>query len=505
MGIDDTATMNTTPWARSGVQPRIAIVGAGMSGIAAVIKLEKAGYTDVTVFEKAGRLGGTWRENTYPGLSCDIPSRWYCYSFALKAAWSHRYSYGPEIQAYLEDVAHDFGVVQKIKFNTAVLALEYRKPHWRLTTENGETLTVDIVISATGILHHPILPDIPGRDSFAGAAFHSARWDHSVDWRGKRVGVIGTGSTACQIIGAITQDVSAMHVFQRTPQWVAPLPQKAYSATWKRVMALCPPLQRLAYHFYFQSLVRVFSAATVGNTFMQRLISKSCERHLRDQVPDEALREKLTPNYQATCKRLIFCSDFYTAIGSPQAHLHTESIECIEPSGVRTWDGELHELDILIMATGFDAAAFILPTQVTGDYGRDLATTWAGAPRAHRAVAVPGFPNFWMLEGPTGPVGNLSLITISEYQVDYIISMLDTMKAEGLTAIAARQDAYERYNEELVAAIPNTTWASGGCDSWYFDASGKPNLYPFPPTRYLRDMRAPQLDEYHLSYHEELA
>ncbi|GAB5450062.1 MAG: NAD(P)/FAD-dependent oxidoreductase [Halioglobus sp.] len=488
-----------TQWAKAGRQPRIAIIGAGMSGIAAVVKLRKAGYTDLTVFEKADRVGGTWRENTYPGLSCDIPSRWYCFSFALQAQWSHRYSYGPEIQAYMEKVARDFGVTDITRFNTRVTDLTYTHPHWQLTTSDGEQARFDVVISATGILHQPAYPAIEGLESFAGESFHSARWDHSVDVAGKRVGVIGTGSTAAQIIGAVTPLVDKMHVFQRTPQWMVGLPQKAYSPRWNKLLQRFPVLQRLSYHYYLQILLHTFSAGTVGNKPMQRLISWLCRRNLEQNVADPELRKKLTPDYQAACKRLIFCSDFYPAVSSANANLVTEHIERIEPTGVRTVDGALHELDILVLATGFDPGAFILPTKVTGENGADLAARWDGAPRAHRAVAIPDFPNFWMLEGPTGPVGNLSLITISEYQVDYIISMLDKMKAEGLEAISAKAEAFDNYNAAMAEAIKSTVWVTGGCDSWYFDASGLPNLYPWKPNRYLREMRNPDFSEYRLS------
>lgn len=491
-------TIDPQPWAQAGRQPRIAIIGAGMSGIAAVVKLEKAGYTDLTVYEKSDRVGGTWRENTYPGLSCDVPSRWYCFGFALKADWKHRYSYGPDIQAYMESVANDFGVTGKVKFNTAVTGLTYEKPVWRLQTSAGQQLIYDIVISATGLLHQPVYPDIEDLDSFAGDCFHSARWNHDVDLKGKRVGIIGTGSTACQIIGAVTPEVGEMFVFQRTPHWMAPLPQIEYSARWNRMMARFPFMQRLAYHFYFQNMVRIFSAATVGNKTMQKLMSWVCKKNLEDNVPDPELRAKLTPDYLATCKRLIFCSDYYPAISSPNAHLVTTGISCVEPTGIRTDDGELYPLDVLVLATGFNATAFILPTRVTGESGVDLEQRWDGAPRAHRAVAIPGFPNFWMLEGPTGPVGNLSLISISEHQVDYIIDMLDRMKTDGLAAIAARQSACDDYNAAIGVAIKKTSWVTGGCDSWYIDKTGTPNLYPWYPVRYLKEMHNPDYAEYHL-------
>jgi cyclohexanone monooxygenase len=484
------------PWALANRPPRIAIIGAGMSGIAAVVKLRKAGYTDLTVYEKADRVGGTWRENTYPGLSCDVPSRWYSFSFALTSEWTHRFSYGPEIQAYMEKVAEDFGVTDVVRFDTAVTELVYEAPFWRLTTAAGEQQIYDVVISATGILHHPAIPDIEGLEDFAGASFHSARWDHSVDLNGKRVGVIGTGSTAAQIVGDIAESVGELHVFQRTPQWMVPMPQKTYSARWKRMLKLFPFLKRLAYQYYFRLMVRTFAMATVGDEKMQARISNITRQNLERNVKDPELRRRLTPDYQAACKRLILCSDFYPAITRDNAHLVTEAIERVTPAGVQTAGGRVHELDVLVLATGFDPSAFILPTRVQGEDGVDLASVWQGAPRALRAVAIPRFPNFWMLEGPTGPVGNMSLITITEHQVDYVIAMLDRMKKRRLVAIAAREEAYRAYNQAMQEAVKSTVWMTGGCNSWYIDKTGTPNLYPWEPMRYLKSMRNPDFSEY---------
>lgn len=493
-----TASPDRGSWSREGRQPSIAIIGAGMSGIAAVVELRKAGYTDLTVFEKTDRVGGTWRENTYPGLSCDVPSRWYSFRFALNPDWTHRFSYGPEIQAYMEKVADDFGVTDVVRFHTPVTRLDYEGPTWLLTTASGEQLRFDVVISATGILHKPVYPDIEGLESFAGASFHSARWEHSVDLSGKRVGIIGTGSTAAQIVGDITDKVGRMVVFQRTPHWMVSLPQKRYSEGWKRLLRMFPVLQRLSYAYYRELLIRTFAAATVGNKRMQEWISRACRRNLEENVPDPSLRARLTPSYQAACKRLIFCSTYYPAISRPNAELVTDRIVRINPQGVETDDGKVHELDVLVLATGFDAAAFILPTKVTGENGRDLEEFWDRAPRAHRAVAVPGFPNFWMLEGPTGPVGNLSLISITEHQVDYIVSMLDRMKAEGLEAVAVREESFRDYNDRMRKALPGTVWVTGGCTSWYMDKTGMPNLYPWPPRQYLEEMHAPDFSEFRL-------
>lgn len=254
----------------------------------------------------------------------------------------------------------------------------------------------------------------------------------------------------------------------------------------------------MAYYIYFQGGLRTFGAATVGDKKMQNRISKACRENLEANVADPELRAKLTPDYQAACKRLIFCSDFYPAISRDNAELVTEKIERVTAKGVQTVDGKTRPLDVLVLATGFDPSAFILPTQVTGENGLDLEEFWDGSPRALRAVAIPAFPNFWMLEGPTGPVGNLSLITISEHQIDFVISMLDKMKRDRLEAIVAKREAFSAYNDAMRETLPNTVWVTGGCTSWYMDKSGLPNLYPWPPERYLKEMHRPDFSEFHL-------
>lgn len=492
------SSTNNQAWAKNDRTPRIALIGAGMSGIAAVVKLRKAGYRDITVYEKGDRVGGTWRENTYPGLSCDVPSHWYSYTFEPNTDWTHRYSYGPEIQAYMEHTADKHGVTDCCQFNTEVTDLLYEAPSWRLITGSGQQEIYDIVISATGILHHPSVPDIPGLESFEGAKFHTARWDHSVPLEGKRYGVIGTGSTSAQIVGAITPIVKHLTLFQRTAQWMFPLPQKKYSAAWRWLLRTFPSLCRASYWFWYRALEWTFAEATVGNKYMHRLTAWGCRRNLEKNVPDPELREKLTPDYKAMCKRLILCSDFYPAISRDNAALVTEGIDSIEPRGVRTTDGKLHELDVLVLATGFKVSNFILPTRVVGEGGRNLNAVWNGVPHAHRAMSIPGFPNFWMLEGPTGPVGNISLTSISENQIDYLIQCLDKMKQDGLLALAPKQEAFEVFNQAMAEAIKNTIWFTGGCQSWYLDKNGIPNLYPWSPRRFRKEMQRPDFSEYRL-------
>lgn len=485
-------------WAETGREPRIAIIGAGMSGIAAVVKLRKAGYNDITVYEKSDEVGGTWRENRYPGLSCDVPSHWYSFTFNPNPDWSYRYAYGPEIQDYMKSTADKFDIRRIINFNEPVTDLKFEDPVWRLTTPKREEI-YDVVISATGVLHKPAYPDIAGLDDFSGACFHTARWDDNLDLSDKRVGIIGTGSTSAQIIGAITHKVKQMVVFQRTPQWMATLPQRKYADWEKRLFRLFPVLLKISYLTKYIIFRLIFAPATTGNKLAHKIMSDLCRRHLKDGIADPDLREKLTPTYEPMCKRLIFCSDFYPAMSRNNAKLVTEAIERVTANGVKTVDGLEHKLDVLVLATGFDALAFILPTRVTGQNDVDLADFWDRAPRAHRAVCMPNFPNFWMLEGPTGPIGNLSLIMISEHQVDYIIAALDQMKALKLTTLAPSQKAYDAYNKDMSRQINQTIWVTGGCDSWYIDASGKPNLYAYPPSQYLKDMHRLDLSEFDIS------
>lgn len=483
-------------WTTEGRQPRIAIIGAGFSGIGALIKLRQQGYTDLTCFEKAGEIGGTWRDNHYPGLSCDVPSHFYSYSFALNPDWKHRFSYGSEILAYMNQVADKYGAKRDIRFNCGVTDLTYLGPQWQLTTEQGDVERFDLVIAATGVLVNPAYPDIPGLDSFAGEKWHSARWRDDVPLKGKRVGIIGTGSTACQIVGAIAGDVGHLDVFQRTPHWITSMPQKQYSATWRFLLRRVPGLQRAIRNFMRWLMEHTFARATLGDEKQQKRVQDACLAFLKEQIPDSELRARVTPDYKATCKRMIMCSDYYPALQQDNVELVTERIEEIVPEGVKTGDGRVHELDILLLATGFHVSDFILPTRVTGENGLELSAFWREAPRAHRALTFPGFPNFFMLEGPTGVFGNTSLIDISEHQIDCVIAILDKMKRDRVAVVAPKQEAYEAYNQAMSRDIGKSTWATGGCDSWYLDATGTPNIYPWLPQQYREDMLNPDFSEY---------
>ncbi|MEM6485456.1 MAG: NAD(P)/FAD-dependent oxidoreductase [Pseudomonadota bacterium] len=495
----ETAAHPECNWAKGERQPRIAIIGSGFSGIGALIKLKAKGFTDLTCFEKEGDLGGTWRDNHYPGLSCDVPSHWYSYSFERNPDWSHRFSYGPDILGYIRRVAQKYDVRRYIRFDSKVVELRYLGSKWKLVTEDGGVGEYDVVAAATGVLVHPSYPEIDGLETFAGEKWHSARWRDDVGLEGKRVGIIGTGSTSCQIVGAIAETVDQLDVFQRTPQWLIPLPQREYGAGWNAALRYIPGLQMSIRRLFRWYAERTFGRAVTGSVREQQAVQEQCLKHLEESIPDPVLRAKLTPDYKATCKRLIVCSTFYPALTRENVDLITTGIERIVPEGVVLSNGKLRSLDVLVLATGFHASNFILPTRVTGEDGVDLKAFWNGSPRAHRALTVPGFPNFFMLEGPTGVFGNASLVELAEFQTDYLVSCLNEMKHRGAVTMAPKMDVFQAYNRYLAKGVAGTTWATGGCDSWYLDASGTPNLYPYPPVQYRQEMRNPDFSEYHFA------
>jgi cation diffusion facilitator CzcD-associated flavoprotein CzcO len=488
---------------------RFAIVGAGMSGILAAIKLRESGYDDLVVFEKAERLGGTWRENTYPGIACDVPSHLYSYSFAPNPEWTHAFSPGAEICAYFEQVAREHDVDAFIRFGHEVVRCEWREQAgaggWDVTTRmvaSGDgveehTERFDVVIAASGVLHHPKLPDIDGRDSFAGAAFHSARWDHDVALDGARVGVIGTGSTAVQITSALAARAGHYSLFQRTAQWIMPQENHPYSAEdhekWR-----ADPQRLTALHDQLSEAFGGFArAVTDAESAECRWIEEQCRANLEESVRDPELREALRPTYRAACKRLVISPDFYAAIQQPHAELVTSGIERIEPRGVRTRDGVLHELDVLVYATGFHADAFMRPMGVVGVDGVTLEEAWAPRPIAYLSISIPGFPNYFMLNGPNGPVGNFSLIEVAELQFGYILQLVDRLR-DGAGAVVATAGATETLEAERVEAAQHTVWVTG-CTSWYLDDRGVPATWPWSFDRFREVMRAPDFDAYAIS------
>ena len=457
--LDDQRTPNSATAKR---RLRFAIIGAGMAGILSAIKLAEAGHDDLVIYEKADRMGGTWRENTYPGIACDVPSHLYSYSFEPNPRWSHRYSPGAEIQAYFEAVARRHRVDERIRFRSEITRCAFVGERWHLETSRGEHDQADVVIAATGVLHHPNLPDIAGIDTFAGATFHSARWDHAVAIDGRRIGIIGTGSTAVQIVSALVDRVARLVVFQRTAQWIAPQDNPAYGSDEKAAFERHPKILRGMRDEMSRAYIENFSNAVVdAGSPQMKLLEEACRANLERNVRDPELREKLRPSYRAACKRLVVSPDFYQAIQKPNAELVTAPIERVEADGVRTRDGRLHELDVLVLATGFRADQFMRPMQVIGRDGRRLADVWAQRPVAYLSIGIPGFPNLFMLNGPNGPVGNFSLIEVAELQIGYILQLVEEIRAARCREISPSEAATQEFDAERVEAAKRTVWING--------------------------------------------
>ena len=427
---------------------RVGVIGAGMAGILAVIKLREAGITDIVCFEKADRVGGTWRENTYPGIGCDVPSHVYSYSFAPNPDFTRMFSPGHEIQAYLERVAVDHGVVPHLRLGDEVVSAIYDRGVWHLETARGHRADFDVVIAASGVLHHPRMPEIDGVDEFEGAMFHSARWDQDVPIDGRRVGVIGTGSTAVQITGALVDRVEHFSLFQRTPQWIMPMDNKLFSDDQRATFRNEPHRLRELRDFLESAFAENFADAVV-DAKSERLeqIEDTCRANLYQHVTDPELRRRLDPDYRAACKR-------------------------------------------------FEVDRFMRPTVITGLDGRTLEEAWADGPTAYLSVSIPEFPNLFMLNGPNGPVGNFSLIQVAELQMDYILQLVRRLQAGLSTEIHATEAAMREHEARRIEAAQATVWVTG-CNSWYLDARGVPAAWPWPFRRFREVMAEPDLDAYH--------
>ncbi|WP_317930820.1 NAD(P)/FAD-dependent oxidoreductase [Halioxenophilus sp. WMMB6] len=479
---------------------RYIIIGAGMAGILAGIRLLERGETDFVIYEKGSTVGGTWRENTYPGVACDTPAHSYSYSFAFNPDWSAFYAPGPEIQDYFERMTDKFGVREFIRFNTEIARCSYQDGRWRVTTQDGQVDEADVLVAATGVLHHPNTPDIPGLTDFTGASFHSARWRHDIDYSKQRVGVIGNGSTGIQIVAAMSGQVPKLVHFQRSPQWIMPCPDTKYSDEDRQAFRQDPDkIEDVRSGPEAQARRGRFLAAIIDSNSPELTeIQSIVEQNLNETIKDPELKAKLTPNYRAACKRLVFSPNYYQKVQHPSVSVEIAGIERVEENGVRLKDGTFHELDVLVLATGFKVDAFVRPMTITGIDGIDLNDVWAEHPKAYYAVTVPKFPNFFMLNGPTGPVGNFSLIDIAERQWNYGDQLVDLLRNGQCKAFAPTEAALEEYEMQRTEAAKKTVFASG-CKSWYLDAKGVPQVWPWPYETFMEVMAKPNLDHYELT------
>ena len=478
-------------------KPSVLIIGAGMSGVLTTIKLRQAGITDITIIEKGDSVGGTWRENTYPGVSCDVPSHMYAYSFEPFVGWDARFAAGPQIRDYFRQVADKYSVTPAIRFNESVTKAMFNNGRWDITTSKADQFTVDFIVCATGILHHPAYPNIQGLEDFSGAAFHTARWDHAVALEGKRVGIIGTGSTACQVIPELVKVADQVKVFQRTPQWIYPRPDADYSERYKRTLVRFPKLASIIGRLWSVFYAQMFARAVIGKPLQLWITEKIVHRYLEQSVPDPELRKKLTPDYRIGCKRLVLSSDFLGAVQAPNCDLVTDAIDHIESEGVVTADGKRHDLDVLVLATGFKHFNFMRPMELIGKNGVDINDAWRDQYVNYRSLTIPDFPNFFLMTGPNSPIGNFSVTMIAEVQVDYLIKVIQRWQQGAFDSIDPKPDAAQRFLQEIKGALGKTVW-TGGCQSWYLDQVGTPVLWPWTFERWVKEMREPQWADYHL-------
>jgi len=459
---------------------RFVVIGAGMAGILAGIRLREAGYDQVTILEKGATLGGTWRENRYAGLYCDVPAHAYTYSFAPNPDWSSYLAPGPEIQRYFEDVARRYGVYEIMRFNEEISSCRFLDGRWLVETKTGGRYEADVVIAATGVLHHPRMPEIEGLASFAGPCFHSARWQDGIDLMGKRIGIIGTGSTGVQLVSALAGVAAHVDQFCRSPQWIMPIENPRYTEEQRRAFRADPKLiDAIRFDETYLANVRRFTDAVAEpDADSMRIIEQLVKENLENSIKDPVLREKLRPTYRAACKRLVYSPDYYQAVQRPGVEVVTEKIKRIEPEGVRTADGVLHPLEVLILATGFRADRFMRPMEIVGRGGVRLEEFWAKRPHAYYAIAMPDFPNLFMLNGPGAPVGNFSLIDVAERQWAYIAQLIERIGRGECREITPKRSALDEYDERRNAAARRTIFGAG-CTSWYLDAEGVPNTWPW--------------------------
>ncbi len=454
-------------------QPSITIIGAGFGGLGTAIELTRAGCTDVTVLEKADRVGGVWRDNTYPNAACDVPSSLYSWSFAPHPGWPHRYSRQDEILAYIERTAREHGVLDLVQTGVEVTSLAWDdEPRtWLVTTADGGTRRTDVVVTALGQLSRPVVPDLPGIDSFDGPAFHSAEWDHDVDLRGKRVAVIGTGASAIQFVPGIAPQAGHVTVFQRSAPYVVPKPDREYTPTHGRLFSRFPRTQKFGRDLTWV-LSEHLNKSMAGTGGIKKLMELAWRAQLRLQVRDPELRAELVPDYPIGCKRLLFSNDWYPTLARPDVDVVTEPVVEVLPEGVRSGDGQVHDADVIIYGTGFAATEFLAPLRITGRDGVDLHDDrWKAGARAYLGLCVPDFPNLFVMYGPNTNLGGSSIINMLESQSEAITTLLRHAESKGADTVAVRPEAEQAYDEEIQARLADSVWA--GCSSWYREDGGR--------------------------------
>ncbi len=449
------------------MSPSIVIIGAGFGGIAAAAALVKAGYDDVVLLEQASAIGGVWRDNAYPGCACDVPAPLYSFSFALNPSWSRRFPPHTEILDYLRRTADDLGLTARVRLNTTVVEAAWDGERWQVRTAAGEVYPADLLVPSMGQLSRPVQPVLPG--TFDGPAMHTARWDPAVPIDGRRIGVIGTGASAIQLVPAIAGRAAHVTVFQRTAPWTLPRPNRRYGAARRYVYGRLPGLMRLPRAGVWAMTV-VTGKAVTGNRAAGLLLRGVSGVQRRWQVRSPQLRARITPDEPMGCKRVLFTNDWLPTLARPDVDLVTEKIGMLEPAGVRTVDGVLHECDVLVYATGFAATEFLTPVRITGRDGVTLSDAWRDGAHAYLGMTVPGFPNLVLIYGPNTNTGNTSVLYFHESQARYLVQAAGEVAA-GHGPLEVRAEVAARYDEEIQNRLATSVWT--GCQSWYRNAAGR--------------------------------
>lgn len=456
------------------VKTRAVIIGTGFSGLGMAIALQQQGV-DFVILEKSDDVGGTWRDNSYPGCACDIPSHLYSFSFEPKPDWRNPFSYQPEIWDYLKGVTEKYGLRRYVEFNSLVDRAYWddEECRWHVFTSDGREYVAQFLISGAGALHIPSLPEIEGRDEFAGPAFHSAEWDHSVDLTGKRVAIIGTGASAIQIVPEIVEQVGELQLYQRTPPWVVPRSNPEIPPALRRAMENVPGLRALArLGIYWAQEALAFGMTKRPNVL--KVGEAYAKYNIRRSVKDRELRRKLTPHYRIGCKRILNSSSYYPAVANPKTRLITDRIARITRNGIVTADGVEHQADVIVYATGFHVTDSYTYVQIKGQHGEDLVDRWnREGIGAHRGIAVADVPNLFFLLGPNTGLGHNSVVFMIESQIHYVADAIAKCDKRGAQALAPTRAAQDRFNEELQRRLAGSVWNSGGCSSWYLDEHGR--------------------------------
>ncbi len=478
----------------------VCIIGAGFSGLAMGAKLKRAGRTDFVIVERASDVGGVWRDNTYPGAACDVPSHMYSLSFAQNPAWTRTYSHQPEIHAYLRRVAREEGLLDFIRFDTELVDAQWRDDHWAIDTSTGP-LRARALVAASGPLVEPKLPAVPGLVDFGGDVFHSARWNHDVDLTGKRVAVVGTGASAIQFIPEIADRVGHMTVFQRTAPWVLPRTERAITRIERELFKRVPAAQEAIRNSVFW--MRELGAGTPLFKPRKPSVLKALGlAHIRRSIGDAALRAKVTPGYEPGCKRLLLSNTYYPTLAQPHVDVVVSGMVEVRGNTVIGADGTQAEVDVIIFGTGFEVTRPPVAHHIRDAAGTTLDAHWGGSMTAHRGVTVNGFPNLFFLLGPNSGTGHMSVVYMAETQADYVLAALDELEARLSAALEPAAGAQDAWTEEVERRSQSTIWLSGGCSSWYLDDAGRNTvLWPDYCYRYAAALRDFDADEYEWAPH----